>query len=1100
MKDRVREYTLSNENIYLAIYCLDSYIFNPELLDQEDGLILLHQLKDKFNFELLFNEAEGIIPAVRKRIADLLDQPKDFVKAKVYFRPKKYKTITEGSEKIKGNIEFRPLHTASIIDQIALVALLNIFIYEIPEDNNKLVLSNLSKLIPSNFYGNRVSLKPEVLFKPWNEQYKEYTQQANQRFKEYHESKEYTHEVKLDLENFFPSINPMILYKYIMERLPVIFNENELETYKKALVKLLFCHVINLDPENIRRYYGEGIEPGKPYFTMGIPQGLPQSYFLGNICMIEVSNIFNRVFEGISLYYVDDSVIFTKNLTSAKFDEKLKEINDRITESITGKNEVAVENKNLKDIISMGYKDIFNFLFAIKGQFCIRVHEQGDKSTCTEIALASDGEIWLRQISREVSQAGFDINTVYSDEEDNIVKKRMTILADAISKEKKRIEELIESQQNESTYRDELESYRDKLVRYYKFFSYRKLKLELKEKTEIDDVFHMVADEANEPLEKFIKHYKEGIWEVALSICKKDSCDEKKRELRNLILKINRELFGYPNKSSSYIYQSNKLFLEEKEEAVFVDKYGTLNYLFEYKVPGIGAKHTNIINKMIEDELKENHIFSWEKYEMVFSRDFIDTIKLVDANTNEMKRMALNAKFSKMFGVELSDSFIIENMTKKTLLYGELRLLAFVRNKHFTEKLFRDMQFDLSDRDNQLKIDYTIMEVLDCFKTFISDPVKIDFLIRIHQYTCDIWKNGSKYLYFYTLHNQDHAIDLIKNIIKLVKAISYIQISHNDYYVLFIACYLHDISMVKIPSKNVFLLDNEDADSIAMNFMEDLRKIEEDKKLDDINKEKELLEKYHRMIDEFFEKSIRSKHAKESAEEILWREDLNFLESCLREMVAQVAEGHGQDAKDIYYVRSDATHSVVSLKFDKILLRLADLLDMSSYRVSRPILNHNIEQMSKISAFHWISHLLTNRYELETDYHFRTTVSELGYLAPEQIVEVLVFRIFVNFNQLSGIENEKKCSKISLQSITGQKLELLCGEECEEPRCNFLCKWFTQKNDFLVNELSELKSYLNRTPGKFYTSDIKIELCIEENRANHLTAQQFEIIKEQISM
>lgn len=65
---------------------------------------------------------------------------------------------------------------------------------------------------------------------------------------------------------------------------------------------------------------------------------------------------------------------------------------------------------------------------------------------------------------------------------------------------------------------------------------------------------------------------------------------------------------------------------------------------------------------------------------------------------------------------------------------------------------------------------------------------------------------------------------------------------------------------------------------------------------------------------------------------------------------------------------TDLGADIASIKFDKILLRLADLLDMSSYRVSKPILYHNVEQMSEESAFHWISHLLTKGYSLRTEY------------------------------------------------------------------------------------------------------------------------------------
>ena len=68
---------------------------------------------------------------------------------------------------------------------------------------------------------------------------------------------------------------------------------------------------------------------------------------------------------------------------------------------------------------------------------------------------------------------------------------------------------------------------------------------------------------------------------------------------------------------------------------------------------------------------------------------------------------------------------------------------------------------------------------------------------------------------FYTLHNQEHAVDLIKNIIKIIKIFSYLKITKYDYYLLFIACYLHDISMVRIASENDFLLDKGDSEKLT---------------------------------------------------------------------------------------------------------------------------------------------------------------------------------------------------------------------------------------------------------------------------------------------
>lgn len=65
------------------------------------------------------------------------------------------------------------------------------------------------------------------------------------------------------------------------------------------------------------------------------------------------------------------------------------------------------------------------------------------------------------------------------------------------------------------------------------------------------------------------------------------------------------------------------------------------------------------------------------------------------------------------------------------------------------------------------------MEVIGIFQAFVADPIRIDKLILTHQYTCEVWKNGSKHLYFYTLHNQEHAIALIRNIVKLTMELAF---------------------------------------------------------------------------------------------------------------------------------------------------------------------------------------------------------------------------------------------------------------------------------------------------------------------------------------
>ena len=259
---------------------------------------------------------------------------------------------------------------------------------------------------------------------------------------------------------------------------------------------------------------------------------------------------------------------------------------------------------------------------------------------------------------------------------------------------------------------------------------------------------------------------------------------------------------------------------------------------------------------------------------------------------------------------------------------------------------------------------------------------------------------------------------------------------------------------------------------------------------------KNLLLEFYKKIDGFYETEVRSNHASDSAREIRGREELKFLEDCLREKIAEIAYAHGQNAEDIYKIKSNAKNRLVSTKFDKILLRMADVLDMSDYRVSKPILNHNVEQMSEISAFHWISHLMTKGYSLQTQY--RILDKEKSAFLPKQIEEKLIFKIDVEMSQLSKVENKEGCpfGQIDQASISDHGFTIKCNGFCDGTNCNFLCKWFMKKNAYLIEELSELRAYLNRTPDNFFKTDIEVQISIVDK--TKIDAKQFEILNANI--
>lgn len=1127
---RYRNHLLSEQNIYHAVYSLRSYIFDFELLEEDDK-IKYYRLQDKFD-EAYIKE---IINQVRERIVDLLEIDDCFIESKVYFRPKKL-------DDEKNEVVYRPLHTTDIISQIAIVAMLHLLVYEIADENKKLCLSNVSRLLPGNFYGNRVSLDPEVLFKPWKPQYQAYTQNANEALKKYNSSLEYKYEVSLDLENFFPTIDPMLVYQLIVERLPVNIANSDSELLKRILIKLLFCRLKTKLSDKLRKDYYKIKDKElcifEENFVRGIPQGLPQSYFFGNICMIPIAEIFQKEFTGISYFYVDDSVIFTNDVDEENFGMQLKSINAEIRKLEL---KFAVKgNEYLQPRTAAAMQEA--------GLYGIRVHEIKEnkavsKSGYTRMDQLDQSEIYLKCISREASQAGNEIYKMYSDEEDVIFERKMEVISDQIqkkieelnsklyeSKEKlKELQVLSTNEQFHETVKDcksqiqNLSKFRDRWIRYYRFFEYRKQRLYLRQvhegdkkyKEELENIIFEAERKgtAMEMRKAFMASYNENIWDAAVSMYYELADENEREKLGNYIKKLNYLCFDEENQESSFLMKVYDELVKSKEDQnnnqdeckrfamESKDLYKTLKYCASWKLKTLSHKHYEVARRWV-DQMQEGEWKS-EIFKRMLSEDMIKMTEIVNENTSHFLRMVANAVYSQLFDVEVEDRFVIRKYSRKPLSCGEFRILLFLRNRNFTEEAFLGQKFLLEDIRNKADLDYAVMEVVDIFHSFVTDPIYIDKLILTHQYTCEIWKNGSKHLYFYTLHNQEHAIALIRNIVKLIHGIGFLKISSLDFYILFLACYLHDISMVKIPALDAFLIDREEGDNIAWEHLSEINQdvtvrsntgdkdSTEEKKssMEDISQVKKWMAQSYRKLDAYYEKKIRERHASDSADEIRTREDLDFLDETLREFIAEVSESHQADERDIYFTKSVATEKVISLKFDKILLRLADLLDMSNCRISRPILYHNLDQMSEESAFHWISHLLTQGYELETEYH---TVQGGAYLTPKSIVEKLILTVTVDMSQMSKCECKESCNYMEITDIDDNGFELKVGDECKKGNevCNFLCRWFSTKNVYLMRELFALQKYLKNVPNNYFGTEVAVRVKIA-NRTS-LDAKQFE--------
>jgi hypothetical protein len=176
-----------------------------------------------------------------------------------------------------------------------------------------------------------------------------------------------------------------------------------------------------------------------------------------------------------------------------------------------------------------------------------------------------------------------------------------------------------------------------------------------------------------------------------------------------------------------------------------------------------------------------------------------------------------------------------------------------------------------------------------------------------------------------------------------------------------------------------------------------------------------------------------------------------------------------------------------------IILRLADLLDMSKDRVSINVLRRNIKFMPDISKYHWISHMAIDKCTLETEFEYDYS---------SKIIENVILSIYLNTKQLSTLGNQdNKCTTTMCDDsiINENKLIIMINSDCKQEcstSCNFMCKWMTNKHEYLFKELFTLQKYLERNSNTIFNTQFQVLLKFEDT--DTLPSDYMDIIKSNI--
>lgn len=435
------------------------------------------------------------------------------------------------------------------------------------------------------------------------------------------------------------------------------------------------------------------------------------------------------------------------------------------------------------------------------------------------------------------------------------------------------------------------------------------------------------------------------------------------------------------------------------------------------------------------------------------------------------------------------------------------RIINYLLGKNFSVITFIEFVIAVMNEKNEYidsYLDYHEIRVNHLLKHYIQDKSYLDNLIQISQFVKNSWKNGAKDCNFFTLHNQEHSIYLINRIHEILQSTGFsIYVNTKEAFRLFAACYLHDIGMLTAPRK-IDLFDKNKNKDLTKKSKQILRNM-------DIGDPKaSVIYDLHKEVQTFREEMVRKKHALVSHDEIIKDYPKLPLTTAERRDIGELALAHDKSKDNIdkdLRVLYDGT-SPINMKLLALLLRLADLTDVSKDRVSIEILERNYEHMSNITKFNWIKHLSTEGLKIE--------VQDLEDFSKPTVVNLIIEHNYLPFSNLEKKKDMcgEKCKKKfkdegfkdteKQQWFSGGKGPIYEHKSefkyFEKNQCNATCAFINESYKWFYTEIIYLNRYLkqNNIDVIFdvsikYSSNFRKDFYFVKNRNFQKSSQEFMI-------
>lgn len=1021
---------LDPRNIYSAAYALPGSLKEKGLIGavNKEDLDLYKKLKyGKYSIE------DKFIKECQMELDRLLNKDKeDLFKVKLFFKFKKQK---------EDKSEYRPIHTANIKTLICLQAIANTIFYEDDFEKGERHFSSLNTLIPYNFWGNILTDSPEYVYEKWSKKYKGYVHASIEKHDKYLKSKVYSHEAYLDLINCFPNINTYILYQDIMNRLKGKYDEIELS---RAL-QLLLCFIIDegsnergkdlYNRKELETYYGTVIADSKVHYTKGLPQGLPHCFFLANLYLLHVKEIVERQIPCDIDYYVDDMTLFC-NLDHEALKGKVKDINKTLRDRLSNSKQSPI------DTIDQFYsKNNITFILAF--------HEEDEKCSSIKINSKKGSMGALIALSRNTSCVNDAISIRLSEDNEKSSKSQADCLLQAIDKE-------LDMIKNENS--DEMALYRKRLESYYKFYKIREDLIAQNLEGSMASDITVSSFDAYDLMEHGILQSTYHIIHCSRPTVSDAVCDK--------VRKFDEKMTGKGGIQSSHLYFT-------------VDCKNYPLYLSKIEPTTIYA----CLNNEVKENLSKTNRDNYRLENLIHDLNTVISIKgirrFVYQISSQFKRDYLLAHLCIYLDIPINVINTYSTTNLKQLKWSELRIVHYLHQPNFNLSRFQLFVRDVMEEANRGMYDNSadplIFKILPLLLKTVYSHKQNDLLILSHIYVQSMWKNGSKFLHFFTLHNEEHSVELIRLCYILSQTFSTYQLSSTDYFYLFMSCYFHDISLITYPDVNLYKMDKTPLKS------KDTRK--------------RMIEAYQK-IDSFFENRIRDSHSVDSAFLLRTEPQFNFLDNSTRDLVAAISQAHGENAEDVYVRPGDNKKSVESVMTRthvthlKSLLRLADSLDITQERVSPFYLSKNFPLMPDVSRFHWISHLAISHCSIIAEYKsLRKKGAKIkgSFLYNENLRELITLTI--KFNTGLDISARKVCNetckRINIERRKNSYHLTFDKDSCEciaNESCPLLCKWMHCKNKWINEELLHIVDMNNDDRVRNFTTELSVDYMLDKDK------------------